>query len=535
MQVLPSLGGAIEHEPHVRRRVVLIRPPVVSARNSYSSPVTPPLALAYLAGSLRAAGHEVTTIDGLGEAIDEVWFHDDPECRVRGLTIPEIVSRIPANAELIGVSCMFSQAWLFVRQLVNAVAERFPGVPLVVGGEHVTAAPEVILETCPAVGACALGEGEATVVDLAAYFPEVPERIAGIVYRDPATGQARRSAGRPRIKDVSSIPRPAWDLLPLEEYLSRPFASGVNAGRTMPILATRGCPYKCSFCSSPQMWTQRYYPRPPLEVIEEIEDYIRDYRIDCVEFYDLTAIVKKEWVMEFGTLLKERGLNLTWQLPSGTRSEALDAEVTKLLADTGCRYLVYAAESGSPRMLKKIHKKVKLPRMVESMRNAKRNGMSLRCNLMIGLPEEERSDAYRTLRFQAKLALLGVDDVPLYMFSPYPGSELFKFLQEKGVIGELDDDYFRSLLCQMDLTTSSSYCEAMSPRELALYRLLGMSTFYGLSYLSRPWRIARTAKNLLISGKTDTVFEQRISEALRRRLTKLRARVRARVRVPVPV
>lgn len=498
------------------RHVVLIRPPVVAASNSYSSPVTPPLALAYLAGSLRAAGFRVSLIDGLGEAIDEVWIHHDPECRIRGLSIPEIVSRIPADADLIGLSCMFSQAWLFVRQLVEAVAERFPGVPLVLGGEHVTAVPELILNTCAAVSACALGEGEGTIVDLGHHFPSEPELVPGIVYRDEA-GNPVRSTGRARIKDVSGIARPAWDLLPLENYLSRPFASGTNAGRTMPILATRGCPYKCSFCSSPQMWTQRYYPRPPLEVVEEIEDYVREYRVDCVEFYDLTAIVKKEWVIEFGTLLKERGLNISWSLPSGTRSEALDGEVTKLLAETGCRYLVYAAESGSPRVLKAIHKKVKLPRLVESIREAKRNGLRLRCNLMIGLPKEERSDAWKTMRFQAQLALLGVDDVPLYMFSPYPGSELFEYLREKGVIGELDDDYFRSLLCQMDLTTSSSYCESMSPTELAAYRLIGMSTFYGLSYATRPWRVLRTARNLFVTGRSDTVFEQRIAEALRRR------------------
>ena len=104
--------------------------------------------------------------------------------------------------------------------------------------------------------------------------------------------------------------------------------------------------------------------------------------------------------------------------------------------------------------------------MVESMRHAKRNGLHLRCNSMVGVPKEKRQDAWQTLIFQALLALIGVDDAPIYMFSPYPGTEFFDYLRSTGVIKEIDDDYFRSLLCQMDLTTSSSYCENMSPYEL---------------------------------------------------------------------
>lgn len=486
----------------------------MSARSAFSAPVTPPVALAYLAASLRAAGFGVTAIDALGEAIDEVRLYDEPRCRVRGLTIEQVVARVPRDTDLIGISCMFSQEWPFSKQLVQAVARAFPGVPVVLGGEHPTAVPEFILATCPEVAACAVGEGERTIVELARHFPAHPERVSGIVYRGP-DGAPVRARHQDRIEDVSSIPLPAWDLLPIESYLSRSFASGTSAGRTMPLLATRGCPFKCSFCSNARMWTQRYYPRPPREVVDELEGYVRRYRAEHFEFYDLTAIVKKEWVLEFGQELERRGLKITYSLPSGTRSEALDDEVTATLARTGCRYLVYAAESGSPRILKYIHKAVKLPRMLRSMIGAKKNGLHLRCNLMIGLPKETRQDAWRTLAFQTVLALVGVDDAPIYMFSPYPGTELFDYLRKTGVVEELDEEYFKSLLCQMDLNTSSTYCENMGPRELSLYRLAGMCNFYGLSYATRPWRVLRSLRNILLTGETDTVFEQRLAERFR--------------------
>lgn len=495
------------------RHITLLRPPVISSKYSFSAPVTAPLALAYLSASLIKEGFDVTPLDALGEAIGQVLIYDDPPCRVRGLADEKILERIPTHTQLIAVSCMFTQEWLYIKRIIQKIKKQFPDVPIVVGGEHANAVPENILATCPEVDLCAQGEGEETIVDIARYYPEQPEKIPGIVYRTPQ-GQVRRNPTRARIRHLEDIPRPAWHLLPLEPYLAGGHGQGINAGRAIPILATRGCPFQCTFCSNKGMWTQRYYTRSPEDVVDEIEDYVRRYRIDAVEFFDLTAIVRKEWIMKFGGLLKERGLNITWSLPSGTRSEALDEEVTRLLGETNCRYLVYAAESGSPRILKYIKKEVQLDRMIRSMRAAKKNGLNLRCNLMLGFPKEKRSDVWRTILFQIRLAFIGVDDAPMYMFSPYPGTELFDYLRGTGKIPDLDEHYYRGLLCQMDLTQTSTYCENMGAKELGAYRLIGMCLFYTLSYLSRPWRIIRSARNIFFRHTTDTVFEQRIAELL---------------------
>ncbi|MDP2654115.1 MAG: cobalamin-dependent protein [Candidatus Omnitrophota bacterium] len=496
------------------RHITLLRPPVISSINSFSAPVTPPLAIAYLTAALKNAGFNVTPVDALGEAIEQVRIYRDPECRVRGLTTEEIVQRIPSHTDIIAVSCMFTQEWAFIKQVIRAVKKAFPAVPIIVGGEHATALPEEILADCPEVDMCALGEGEETIVDIARFFPRQPQRIPSIVYRAPG-GEIRRTEKRTRIRDIEDIPRPAWDDLPLETYLGKGYAHGVNAGRTIPMLATRGCPFQCTFCSNKVMWTQRYYTRSPEDVVDEIQEYKRKYGIQNIDFADLTAIVKKDWIIKFGQLLKERHVDVSWSLPSGTRSEALDADVTKLMAETNCKYLVYAAESGSPRVLKEIKKEVKLDRMLESMKAAKRNGLTLRCNFIIGFPRERRSDVYRTLLFQWRCAFAGVDDAPLFLFSPYPGTELFDYLRKTGKIPAVNDDYFQSLLCYMDLTRGSSYCETIGSRELNFYRLIGMAVFYFLSYLIYPGRIVRSVRNIFVTRITATVFEQRLVEMFR--------------------
>src|SRR6201999_3016153 len=151
------------------------------------------------------------------------------------------------------------------------------------------------------------------------------------------------------IRALDTIPPPAWELVPLENYLSNGLTNGVNLGRSMPMLASRGCPYQCTFCSSPFMWTTRWVSRDVHLLVDEIIEYQERFGITNVDFYDLTAIVKRDWIIKFCEEPLRRGVKITWQLPSGTRSEAIDAEVVGWLERSGCRNLSYAPESGSER------------------------------------------------------------------------------------------------------------------------------------------------------------------------------------------
>lgn len=499
--------------------ITLIRPPAIASKNSFSVPITPPLGLAYVAAALRERGHEVQFIDALAEGLDNLKPAAHPALIYRGLSTEAILARIDPKARALGVSSMFSLEWPHLDDMIVRIGQRFPGLPVILGGEHPTATYDYILRTNAAVTCVGLGEGEETMCDFADYLDgkRALDAVSSLAYRD-MDGKVTKTQTRPRVRDLDTLPWPAWDLVPVETYLGGGYGYGVDIGRSMPVLATRGCPYQCTFCSNPLMWTTRYYMRKPGQVLDEIEFYMKEYGATNIDFYDLTAIVRKEWIIEFCGEIVRRNLQFTWQLPSGTRSEALDREVLEALYRTGCRNLTYAPESGSPQTLKRIKKKIKLDRLVSSISEAKRQGINLKCNLIIGFPQETRWDIYKTMRFMWKLALLGVDDSPLFLFSPYPGSELFDYLRDNGRIREMDNDYFASLACYMDMRVASRYCEHVGPVELNFYRILGMSVFYALSYLSRPHRIARTASNVW-RNRSETVFEQRIVDMAKRRLT----------------
>jgi radical SAM superfamily enzyme YgiQ (UPF0313 family) len=257
--------------------------------------------------------------------------------------------------------------------------------------------------------------------------------------------------------------------------------------------------------------------RPPSDVVDEIEFLIGRYGANSIDFADLTAIVKKGWVLEFCNEIKRRNLHFTWQLPSGTRSEALDKEALEVMYTTGCRFLVYAPESGAPETLEGIKKKLRLDRMIVSIRNAVRAKHTVKVNYIIGFPDETRRLMLQTVWANIRMAFLGVTDSNISVFSPYPGSEIFNELRNDGTIPDLDDAYFHNLLVQFDFTRLVSVCRHVPGWEIAFYRFISMSAFYILAYLLYPSRIWSLLKGLTRQDfQANSLFEQRIYDYIKR-------------------
>ena len=206
--------------------------------------------------------------------------------------------------------------------------------------------------------------------------------------------------------------------------------------------------------------------------------------------------MKRDWIVRFCEMVIASRAGFTWQLLSGTRSEAIDGDVARLLYRSGCRNISYAPESGSPAVLTRIKKKIKLPAMKASMRGAIAAGINVKANIIIGFPGETHSEVLETLRFCVEMAAIGVHDMSISPFSPYPGSELFDDMRRAGRIATLSDEYFYSLAAYTDLTTTISCSEHLSDRAVAFYRIAGMVLFYAVQYVARPWRAIRTARNI---------------------------------------
>lgn len=470
---------------------------------------------------MRKKGFKVTVIDAIGMGINRFWKWEEREgfC-CQGASFQEILEAIPKDADVLAFSTMFSGEWPLNRALIKTVHGAFPSLPTLAGGEHATALPEYSLRDCPELNFMATGEGEQILFEFCETLrkKEDAHTVFGVKYLDK-NGTYVNTGVFPRIKEVDEIPWPDWGLAPLQPYWKAQKSFGVSSARDMPIMASRGCPYRCTFCSNPQMWTTRYILRDVNDVLDEIEFYIDKYQITSLQFYDLTAITKKSWTIEFCTKMIERGIRLKWSLPSGTRSEVLDEEVLPLLAKTNCIYLVYAPESGSPDTLKKIKKQIKLERFNESIKTALKNGLTLRVNIIIGFPHETRRHVYESILYGWKLMVMGVEEAMINLYSPYPGSELFDELtQEKKL--QLSDDYFYSLTSlNSDYTHFNplTFCRYVGALELSFYRIFSIFTNYFIAYILYPKRILRTLKGLFKPGEAATLLEHRLQDLFKRK------------------
>jgi radical SAM superfamily enzyme YgiQ (UPF0313 family) len=501
--------------------VALVNPPSMSTPTMRAQDAVQPLGLAYVAAAVIQAGHALTVVDAVGEALDtlRVWSFER-RILLRGISFDEIVARIPEDIDVIGVSCMFSNAWRPTRELLIHLKRARPRARLVLGGEHATACHAHILATCDAVDFCVLGEGEATfceLLDCLAVGVD-PSGLHGVASRAsprdllPLAG-VRPSERRPRIRAIASIPEPAWERFPLQRYFDAGFGHGVQRGRTMPILASRGCPYQCTFCSSPSMWTTKWTARAPADVLAEMKRYMVRYGATDFAFYDLTAIVARAWIVEFCDLIIDEGLDITWQLPTGTRSEAIDAEVVRLLYRSGCRNIDYAPESGAPSVLRRIKKRVNLDRMMESIGAAVDGGLEVKVNIILGFPDETPAEIAETYAFIARLARRGIEAVGVFAFCPYPGTELFDDLLARGAI-RLDDAYFDALVVT-DFGRLVSSNERFSALELQALALGAHALFHAVQLGAHPSRVLRTV--LQIARREQTSKAAKAIEAMRTR------------------
>jgi len=488
-------------------KIILIRPPMVLSQYSLSTSTTPPIAIAYLSGTLRANGHNVQTIDAIGEDIERLTPIEGTVGLALGLPIERIINRIDPDAEIIGYSAMFSCSWTWDKKILNGIRTRFPNALIVVGGEHVTACTDYVLEDCPAIDLCVRGEGEETLLDIvkATVSGEDPGQLDGVAAQE--NGKVRKNPARARIRDIDGIPEPDWTDLPLEAYMAGGYGHGVNLGRSMPLMATRGCPFQCTFCSSPGMWTTRWQARSPQLVFDEMVKYIDTYGAQNFDLYDLTAIIKKDWIVEFTDLILASEHTFTWQLPSGTRSEALDAEVIDRLWRSGCRNMNYAPESGSEEVLRRIKKKVSLPKLVDSMKAAIKRDLNVKINMIFAFPEDTWSHMFANFGFGIKCAWLGVNDSSFIPYVPYPGSELYDQLADQDKIEPMSDDYFNSLIPFSDLAFAKSYNPLLKDRHLVWIRYLYFAVFYGTMFLRRPSRALAIVTNMF-SGRQASRGEQ---------------------------
>lgn len=355
--------------------VCLINPPLVDDVSPFFEAPYPPQSLLYLGAWLEKRGHAVKVVDCMLEGLDHKQLGD----RLQQLQ-PDVVGITMTSAvRHSGLQCAK------VAKAVNS------NVLTVVGGPHVSFLDEEILKHCTAVDVVVRGEGEITLAEL--LDASSWEQVLGITYRDGDI--IHRTADRPNIRPLDSLPMPAFHLVPTERYF--PYARRYQNHLRHPATAistARGCVGKCTFCSTPGMW-HGVRIHSPEYIVEEIAYLHQRYGIRDLRIFDDTFPSSCRWLEQFAELLRERSIYITYRCLS--RVTNMDEDTVRLLKETGCYFIQFGIESGSQKTLSTIQKGITVEQVQEAVQRVKRLGIDVGGFFMVGFPGESKADMYQTL------------------------------------------------------------------------------------------------------------------------------------------
>ncbi|MEQ1878044.1 MAG: radical SAM protein, partial [Bdellovibrionia bacterium] len=224
------------------------------------------------------------------------------------------------------------------------------------------------------------------------------------------------------------------------------------------------------------------------------------------------------WVMEFCRKLLDQNLEISWAMPTGTRTESLTAEVLDLMRRSGCSKITYPLETGNPEVCKRIKKRINYERSLASMREAVSAGVIVKTNIIIGFPFQRLRDIFTEYLFAIRLAWIGASDIAFFNFVPYPGSELHDELVADGTIVK-DSNYPHWLrkVFPANFSDCRSWCPGISGKTLQLLCLGGIAWFYAFQFLFRPQRVFALAYRVS-TKKPITLLENWFAGALFRRI-----------------
>jgi len=293
-----------------------------------------------------------------------------------------------------------------------------PDALVIAGGSAGMSVPRLLLENSKVDAVCA-GEGEAAVVELLQALSRggLNEALGVKGFYFKRDGGIHFSGARELICDLDKESAlPAYDLLPMDIYLSNPI---IGFGKDIDFISSRGCPFKCTFCYQP--WGRKFRGHSTDFIVKALKRLRSEYAIDFVSFQDDEFMADRKRVREFCTRLKSEMPGLLWSCTG--RVNLVNEDLLGMMREAGCVSVSYGFESGSARMLRSMRKDVTIEAMERAVSLNRRFGMMLPVSFIIGMPGEDNESCRDTIEFCVRNSLA----LKSLMFAtPYPGTALFE-------------------------------------------------------------------------------------------------------------
>jgi radical SAM superfamily enzyme YgiQ (UPF0313 family) len=414
-----------------------------------------------LAAVVRAAGHRVHVVDG----------------KRTGTPVEEVARRVAAlDPDHVGISATTISIHNAAR-IAARVKALVPRAVVTVGGPHVSALPGRTLAMFPGFDYGVVGEGEGPYPDLLARLAAGadPRGVPGLVHRDGETVRANPRAPYLDGEELDRLPEPAWDLVADFPLRFQPNVFNYRATPVASVVTSRGCPFSCTFCDrSTSCRRGRFHG---VDYVVAMCRRLEQLGVRHVLFYDDLFTVSRRRVAELCERFLAEGFRFTWSCNS--HPNLLDAAHLRLMRRAGCWQIAYGIESGSQRVLDVVKREVRIPRMLDTLRETRAAGIRTKGLLMMGHPTEGEDSLEDTVRL---LRTAPLDLAQVTKFTPYPGTPSYPTIRAHG---RFDEDWERM----------NAMNWVFVPHGLAAERLERWFRRAYRAFYSRPdvlWGLART-------------------------------------------
>lgn len=382
---------------------LLILPPFESGKGSILKSFVysmPPIGLLSIASWLRHNGIAVSLLDFTIENTHKFTLEQIIKTHIDENGIPD----------WIGISVCTPVAYSAYK--VSDVCKKYlPQTKVVMGGPHITVLGADIFNECHTVDFLITGEGEYTFCNLINNNDLTPSNL--LLKGIPTT---RETLPAPEV-DLHNLPMPAYDLLKFIKYTPPP--SSLNSKKPgIGLITSRGCPYKCTFCTKISGSKLRLIPIP--HVIDEIKYLKKTFKIKQFHFYDDTITCHKHHIIELCNALLSEKLNIHWSCFA--RVDTVDEEMLKLMKRAGCFIIMYGVESMDEEILKKIDKSITVTQIRNALEQTRKAGIESRISLIIGTPHETHESIKKT---KTEMLKLKTDFLQVFIAIPMPGSQFY--------------------------------------------------------------------------------------------------------------
>lgn len=348
---------------------------------------------------------------GIFEEEDVIWKENGVRCGLADWKIKRII--YDEDPEIIGISTMYTVFHQDYIDLIKYIKKLKPEIRVVVGGNHASSFPQMMLDA--GADQVVVGEGE-------------------VAFLDICKGDTSAIVSRDLIPDLDRLPHPDLSAIDFPRYfqVSNPFTIRQPVAG---IMTSRGCPHDCCYCTANGVWKRRWRGKSAERVVDEIAGMEWKYGIREFHFLDDNMAVSKERLRAICKEIIDADLYIKWAMPNGIPYWQLDNDTLDLMKRSGCYRLTFGIESADPEIRKYIGKEFPLAKAKEVIQYANKIGIWTICTNIIGFPYERADQIRRTIDFAKDC---GTDFATFFTLLPHPSSRVYKDFLKEGLVDPKD-------------------------------------------------------------------------------------------------